>query len=393
MGNVRKFRLLVVTPTHISSGVKYSPIEYLIDREAEVLKRYSVGDIVRVAKEKSLLNSIATLFKREDIHRYSLEKLIATNVSFRNLISSTKPHYTASVKGEHIPELSHIEELLKLGNQIFIPGSELKGSLRRALFTYILNKDEDLLNQLIENLKDIVISAKKEKKQVRKEIEEISQKIENRIFRAGSRNAQDDIFKLVQISDSSFKPATQETLKVKEIATYYISGEKKEKASIYSETIVPKVDFEFKIKTFLTEPLKKKFSNPRYHEIIKSAILSGNPFELLALWKEGERISIEIDWENLIPPKNKPPEAAKFLKWLSTKGKERNVIRLGKHEGYLFTTVMAIVKQKDEELFSEIFRLSVPKFSNLPNKTRKLTEREKFPLGFCIVEEKNRNAN
>ena len=387
MENSSSFRLLVVTPTHIGSGVKYSPIEYLIDREDEVLKRYSVGNIIRTAKEKSLLGFIASLFKREDIHRCSLKKLI-TDAKFRNLISSTKPHYTASVKGEDILELSYIEELFKLENQIFIPGSELKGSLRRALLTFILNEDEDLLNQLIEEFKDIVASAKKAKKQVRKEIEIISQKFENRIFRAGSKNAQDDIFKFVQVSDSSFKPATQETLKVKKISVYYINGKKKEKASIYSETIAPKTEFEFTIKIFLPEPLKRRFSNLCYHEIVKNAVLSGNPLELLSLWKKGEIISIEVDWENLIPLEIKSPEAAKFLKWLSTKGKERNIIRLGKHEGYLFTTIMAIVKQKDEELFSEIFKLSVPKFSDLPNKTRKLTDKEKFPLGFCIVEEK-----
>ena len=389
--NSRKFKLLVLTPVHIGSGVKYSPLEYLMEEEG-ILKRYSVTNIVYAAKKNSLLGSVVSLFKRGNIHRYSLQKLIENNISFRSLISSTQPLYTASVKGENIPELSHIEELLKLENQIFIPGSELKGSLRRALFTYVLNEDKELLNQLIDELKAAITSLKKEGREetsIRRKIEGISQKFENRIFRAGSSNAQNDILKLVQISDSSFKPATQETLKVKEIAVYYTNGEKRKNSSIFSETIAPKTEFKFKIGIFLPNRLKTKFSNTYYHEILKRAVLSGDPAELVSLWKEGERISIEADAENLIPLKDRPPEATKCLKWLFTKGKERNIIRLGKHEGYLFTTVMAVVKQNDEELFSEIFKLSVPKFSGLPNKTRKLTAKEKFPLGFCLVKEHN----
>ena len=395
MKNAQEFKLVTATPVHVGSGVKYSPVEYLVDRDIGILKRFSIPGIVRVAKERSKLSFVASIFKRKDIHNQSLNKIIETNNGFRDLILSVEPDYTASIKGENIPEKCHIEEFLKLGNKTFIPGSELKGSLRRALFIYVLKKDKDLLNQLIKDLKKIALTSEieEDKRKIRREIEKISQNFENKIFRAGNSNAQNDILKLVQISDSSLKRATPETLKVKEISVYYTDGEKKENASIFSETITPKTEFTFKMGIFLPNKLKDIILHNQYHELVKNAVLSEDPKELISLWKKGENLSIEEDRDTLILLKDKSIYADKFLKWLNEKREKLNIIRLGKHEGFLFTTVMAVVKQEDEELFSEVFKLVAPKFSGTPNKTRKLTAKEKLPLGFCVIKEISKDVS
>ncbi|WP_143340987.1 hypothetical protein [Desulfurobacterium atlanticum] len=62
------------------------------------------------------------------------------------------------------------------------------------------------------------------------------------------------------------------------------------------------------------------------------------------------------------------------------------IIRIGKHEGFLSTTITALVKD-DEELFEGIFEIVAPKMSEIPNKTRKLTAVEKLPLGICKLGE------
>ena len=111
-----------------------------------------------------------------------------------------------------------------------------------------------------------------------------------------------------------------------------MNGERKENISIYSETIAPKVEFEFKMKIFLTEVLKKKLSSLCYHEIVKSAILSGDPVELLPLWKEGERISVETERGKLILTKNKSDAVNKLMKILYKEEGKKSIIRLGKHE-------------------------------------------------------------
>ena len=87
--------------------------------------------------------------------------------------------------------------------------------------------------------------------------------------------------------------------------------------------------------------------------------------KIIEVWKESEKECVKLD-SYLVPV--------------------FDAVRIGKHEGYLFTTVMALLKERDEKTFEEVFQLSVPKVSGIPNKTRKLTMREKLPLGFCSVE-------
>ncbi len=102
---------------------------------------------------------------------------------------------------------------------------------------------------------------------------------------------------------------------------------------------------------------------------------------IVEIWVEGEKFSLKAE--------------KKILNFLEASCLEElyseldgSFIRIGKHEGYLFTTVAGILLLKgEEELFEKVFKIVGKKGNALP-KTRKLIkEGGKFiPLGFCSIE-------
>jgi CRISPR-associated protein Csm5 len=361
-----KVKLKVLTPLHIGSGEKYSALEYIL--ENGVLKKYSLEKIINKAKEGKLLEPLASYFKRETFH--SLREICDSNSVLREAILELKPEYT--IKAEIKREVT-VEEFIKTNGKIYIPGSEIKGSIRRALLFYILKKDERLFERFLNMLR---------KADGKEELETVSERIENIAFRGGKRNAQYDILKLLKVSDTELAQPSEKNMMVKIITLFYATSQSwKKQKLIFSEVVLPGTQFEFNID--LSPGARKLADVLDCHPIIKSVFLDSNDEnatirKIIELWKEAEKECIKLD-PYLIPPEVKNSEMARRMQ-------NQPVVRIGKHEGYLFTTVMALVKERDEKTFEKVFKLSVPKVSGIPNKTRKLTMKEKLPLGFCSVE-------
>ncbi|MCS7308380.1 MAG: hypothetical protein NZ526_07520, partial [Aquificaceae bacterium] len=61
------------------------------------------------------------------------------------------------------------------------------------------------------------------------------------------------------------------------------------------------------------------------------------------------------------------------------------LLRLGKHEGYLSTTIMALIKEKNGQLFDEIFKQSQSQVRQETNKTRRVNSESKT-FGWVLIE-------
>ena len=377
-----KFRLRVITPLHIGNGEKYSPLEYIL--ENGMLKRYNVERLIAKAEKRKLLNFLAYYFKMQNprFQKFlSLKDIRSSNPYIKNIVSETEPDYT--IKAAGITRESDIEEFIKSKGSIYIPGSEIKGSIRRALLFYVLKEDRRLFSRLVSDLKSLTKIIKSPKK----ELNRISQRVENTVFR-GSKNtqyikntafkrnqddAQPDILKLLRVSDSNLLQPSGKNLKVERIGVYYITLDERSKHRLkrefLSEVVLPGTQFEFNID--LAVDYKKIARTLNCHPIVRSLFTDFRNeketiLKIIEIWQEAERETIKLDSQ--------------------LKSDRQGLVRIGKHEGYLFTTVTGLIKNYDKELFSEVFRMSVPRFSVIPNKTRKFTVKDKLPLGFCRVE-------
>lgn len=61
------------------------------------------------------------------------------------------------------------------------------------------------------------------------------------------------------------------------------------------------------------------------------------------------------------------------------------VLRLGKHQGFLSTTINLLVKELAPEVYSEVYPNLVNKgYKDKPNKSRKITYDNEF-MGWCVL--------
>ncbi|EDP72903.1 hypothetical protein HG1285_19021, partial [Hydrogenivirga sp. 128-5-R1-1] len=61
------------------------------------------------------------------------------------------------------------------------------------------------------------------------------------------------------------------------------------------------------------------------------------------------------------------------------------ILRLGKHQGFLSTTINLLVKELDPELYSQAYKYLVHRgYPDFPNKSRKLTIDNEL-LGWCVL--------
>jgi CRISPR type III-A-associated RAMP protein Csm5 len=365
-----KLTLKTITPLHIGNGDRITPMEFIYDRSKREIHVYDFDSIVENLKNTAFLPIFSGKLKAaiKANKFFTLKETVFQDNLLRKAFEKIQPIYSIPVEVEQFWESANIEAFVKVLGKAYIPGSELKGSLRRALLMYVLENDDKLYSKLVRGIKNVLRHGDNKRKQIGKVVSQV----ESEVFRGGEKNAQKDVMKFVQFSDSEcFNPSSM--LKVQEIRVFYTDGRFK-KFRIFSEVI----DSGKKVGGIMFSVNKKLLEEGYYncHQLVKDVLIKG-PEKVLEIWEKAEKKNLQIDKEllNLISER-------KRSQILNTKG----LIRIGKHEGYLFTTVMALVKERNEDLFEEVFKTFAPRFRGTANKTRKLTVKERLPLGFCAVE-------
>ncbi|MCD6474474.1 MAG: type III-A CRISPR-associated RAMP protein Csm5 [Thermoplasmata archaeon] len=128
-----KYKIETLSPIHIGSGEKISPMEYVMDNKFNRIdmdelfrdKEFNVNGFI----EDTRLNSFYLGDKYGNIAKrhvmYSLD------------ISKDALDHIMSKKSE-------ILEFIKTGGKPYIPGSSIKGAIRTAIMWYALKNDEEL---------------------------------------------------------------------------------------------------------------------------------------------------------------------------------------------------------------------------------------------------------
>lgn len=125
-----KFKIRVLSPIHIGSGLEINPMEYLIDN----------SNFHRL--------NMDSLFKDSDFrpHMDKFIEIAKTSRYIGDIIpdSLLKKHilYTIPIKGEAVNYLNKnqivVKEFIKTAGYAYLPGSSIKGSIFSAVFWYAL---------------------------------------------------------------------------------------------------------------------------------------------------------------------------------------------------------------------------------------------------------------
>ncbi|AMK15252.1 type III-A CRISPR-associated RAMP protein Csm5 [Methanobrevibacter olleyae] len=202
---VYKCKIRTISPVHIGSGKDFGPSEYVNakakqkDNVVKIIKRVDFakfyGDLDENKQDRFLSNLSNPNYKiEEDFPKISKEY---TRYNSINKSSISKDSHFAPDISEHI----------KTSDNLYIPGSSIKGAIKTAIF-YDLLSDED-----IENIDDLI--------QIRGNRTIINRRDYNNFidefFSARRGNsAQRSIMRFLQISDSSVikTPTIHEVLSI-----------------------------------------------------------------------------------------------------------------------------------------------------------------------------------
>lgn len=283
--------LQTISPLHIGSGEKLSPIDYIV-RDGYFYRINIDKFLERISSIQNALNEFTNwveqtsnqlskerdnrrrseIRKRFNIYSFCIEKL--KNHNLVNEITQDEKYYHYKCKCVSNPE-KEINEQLKLpNNEIYIPGTSIKGAIRTALAYYTLKRKPDLWNNIYNGISISKTDVKGVKNVDSRKY--VGQEIEKVIFGCGVRvkkkdgeeviygDAKYDIMKIVNISDTLISKAS---LCVDNGAVFTLNKKEniiKRGSPIAMEMIAEKSSFIFKItvdKNFLLHAKRYEDNN------------------------------------------------------------------------------------------------------------------------------------
>ncbi len=335
------FELEVLSPVHIGSAEKITHWEYVI--EGNRLKVYPYEHIVRSLLEKNpaMLSSLRALMQEPN---FSLQRLFSQGLRLDG------PAYELELRGRL--QTREVELFIKSLGRPYIPGSELKGALRTAFIGGLLLRDEGLRKRVEEELRRADARWLDRYASKGGGFEELF------LYPEDKKDAKYDLFKALSFADLFFE---FEGLCL-EVPSLMGSNRPLHACEAIKEGT--------KIRGSMTLDMRA---------IESSRTLEGLRYKKLELsWEELRRLSedfyslvIELEMEFF---QNKP-EIKRHLQRVKERAKEGILLRIGKHQGYLSTTVMAVFKRHNPQLFERVFELSVQTVRREKPKTKRLSSK------------------
>lgn len=401
------YSLEILSPVHIGSGDKYNQASF-----------FEENNYIFVFDPSIFLGLLPDNIKRKIIETVE-NRGVLTLQSFLDNSLKTKLKkgclYSIPVKSiVDINSIKEIEEIIKKKNEIFIPGSEIKGALRTAILYKLLMNDyykllEDRIKEL-ENLylpqvirkkikntlesefeknnnlkiSDLSKNKKEEvKKQLKRKNKEICEKIDkiageiNKIcFRGFKDDAKYDFLKLLQVSDSEYKRIDEKTLFIGK--TIVLSSKGLLPFAIFQEFLNYN-GLKFKMHTLDFQGLNNSdllFKSLGFKDKQKEFI-KGLPQIFEASYEFANELIVEE--EKYFRNSNLNDEKKNIILHelntiKSSNSKDTPVLRIGMGQGFESLTMWLAIKKHNESLYKSLLGISSgTSFS----KSRKLYEDEK----------------
>jgi CRISPR-associated protein Csm5 len=357
-----RVRVKVLSPVHIGNGEKISRLEFLVEKGRLKVYKFDriISAIERIANPQ-LKNNAYLWFKTSK--NLSLEEFL------RNFKLTLEPNYELEINGSL--NSSQVEEFIKTLEGPYIPGSELKGSIRHLIACAWFMDKPDLV---IEKVRQLLDSGRADD---RKEQDKAEKYLENLVFYPKNEtNAQFDVLKVLSIPDS--QPLPYQSLRV-EVPKLIGSN----RTLFPCEALKEGVEFEMEIN--INKNAYRGLETQRKLPEIGKHFSDENTFWNFLTDCSRKFYSKLLD-EEIEFFRNRQPNTEEHLKrlknYLNTGGV---LLRLGKHEGILSTTLLLIMKDKDKALFDKFFRTTQNIVREQTNKTRRVNS-QGLTFGWILLE-------
>ena len=369
--NKYECQIKALSPVHIGSGDKYNASEYINSKARSKKTKEILKTINRIDTSRYFLSL------DENIKDEFLRQLSDSNFNlgdFNSKISNEFRIYQAINKSQsEIKASQDITEAVKTLNQIYIPGSSIKGAIKSAILYRQIDDD------MIRTISKKVIGSRN-----RVDRREYTRFL-NSIFtsRKAKTPAQGDIMKFLQVSDTSTSkiPAVYDILTVMASFNighneYYKKNKKSNSPTLsYLESIDKGSKLSFEIKNNYDYDVFKRLGLQDKKDLIDIENIKKSIFIFSkALIKHEIEFADDYNISYL----------SKFYSNLENINSMDNpVLKVGAGSGFLSTTVGLKIKNYDPFLFDKIadgtrgktYTYSFPK-------SRKVTKKGGMPLGW-----------
>jgi len=357
-----RVRVKVLSPVHVGNGEKISRLEFLVEKGRLKVYKFDriISTIERIANPQ-LKNNAYLWFKTSK--NLSLEEFL------RNFKLTLEPNYELEINGSF--NFSQVEEFIKTLEGPYIPGSELKGSIRHLIACAWFMDKPDLV---IKKIRQLLESGRAND---RKEQDKAEKYLENLVYYPQNEtNAQFDVLKVLSIPDS--QPLPYQSLRV-EVPKLIGSN----RTLFPCEALKEGVEFEMEIN--INKNAYRGLETQRKLPEIGKHFSDENAFWNFLVDCSKKFYSKLLD-EEIKFFQNRQPNTEEHLKrlknYLNTGGV---LLRLGKHEGILSTTLLLIVKDKDKALFDKFFKATQNIAREQTNKTRRVNS-QGLTFGWLLLE-------
>lgn len=360
-------RLRVLSPVHVGDGGRISRWEYVpkngfvdvLSPEILIETLYS-----RIVHRDRLRNALLDLRNRIREGRGSVEDFI------RDYNLQVEPVYRVRSEGRPVGE---IWTVVKNPEGVYIPGTEIKGAIRTAFIYYALFKD---LEKSQKRSLFVDLLRKVRQADSRREVEALHSWIEGRVLYPedmGRRDPKYDLFKAFAVSDTETRPH-EEVLEVRRVKLHGSSRRVEEFHELVREG--SEFRFELGIEESVLKGLREEGKSWRFLDFMNLEFLKESCMKFYR-----DLLVEEITYFR----RNNLREAEMFSEDLLKRIEEGSwLIRIGKHQGFLSTTVTLLIKRASKEIFAELYEKAVPRHSAEKPKTRWVDGRG-IPLGWAEV--------
>lgn len=342
-----KVELETLSPAHIGSGERLTAFEYI--QERNVLKVYPFDYFLSLLSQKPRLTDKNILLKMRE-ETISLDKI------FEEYHLKDKPKYELRIVG-NLGRMQ-LETFIKNIEGPYIPGSEVKGAIRTAFIGSLLLEDSQTLNNVIDGLKRVLNDIEK--------LKDYNEEIE-KLLRPKGQNAKYDLLKALQIPDIQVRYEDLYAVELKMVN----SGRSLYPCEALKSGVKATFEMNFTYKLF--ETIKAIDQMPPHIERLKALKEKVNGFYLEVLEQEIEYFK-----------RHGNGDVVKKLEEIKGKANEGMLLRIGKHQGFLSTTIMGIIRKKDKELFERVYERAVATVRQEKPKTRRITCKGE-PMGWVLL--------
>ena len=366
-----KCNVQAISPVHIGSGEKYTASEYV------------------KSKGKTKSGKVYKIIKRIDVSKYYIslddnkkDKFLADLSSnkdfnlkdFDNTIPNTFMKYRCIDKcKKDISPNQDISEAIKTLNELYIPGSSIKGAIKSAILYREIddNKIDEISHKVLRNNGSVDFRA--------------YSKFIDKIFSSNRAptSAQGDIMKFLQVTDSTTikMPTVYDVVTVMASANigrneYYRRNKRSREPTLsFLETIDRGNKLSFEIKNNYTSDVFKRLGLEDKKRLIDINNIKKSIFIFSkSLINHEKEFAETYDMDYL----------TRFYNDLDKRNTIDNpVLKVGAGSGFLATTVGLKIKKYDERLYEKIRKgLRGKNYEYEFPKSRKITQSFGRPLGW-----------